>query len=69
MPAVLCAAQVLGLLPLVGLCSQHPNPALKLAAACCLAALAAAHTQPIMPHLLRLLTPLMAGKWREPMVG
>jgi hypothetical protein len=52
---------LLALLPLVGLCSQHPNAALKLAAACCFAALAAAHTQPVMPYLLRLLTPLMAG--------
>ncbi len=52
---------VLALLPLISLCSQHPNAALKLAAACCFAALAAAHTRPVMPHLLRLLTPLMAG--------
>ena len=54
--------QVLALLPLMGLCSQHPNPALKLAAACCFAALAAAHTQTVLPPLLRLLTPLVAGK-------
>lgn len=49
------------LLPLVVRCLQQPSAALKLAAARCLAALAAAHTAPLMPLLLRLLAPLLTG--------
>lgn len=49
------------LLPLVVLCLQHANAAVKLAAARCVAALAQAHTAALMPLALRLLAPLMTG--------
>ncbi|KAI3435532.1 hypothetical protein D9Q98_001597 [Chlorella vulgaris] len=55
------AAQLEGLLPLVVVCLQHGNAALKLAAARCTAALAQAHTVALMPAILRHLTPLLAG--------
>lgn len=53
-----------GLVPLVGLCLQHSSAALKLAAARCVAALAAAHTTALVPPLLRLLAPMLAGATR-----
>jgi hypothetical protein len=56
------APQLEQLLPLVGLCLQHANAAAKLAAARCIAALAEAHTVALMPPILRLLGPLLAGE-------
>lgn len=56
------APQLEQLLPLVGLCLQHANAAVKLAAARCIAALAEAHTVALMPPILRLLAPLLAGE-------
>lgn len=55
------AGQLEQLLPLVVLCLQQPNAAVKLAAARCVAALAQAHTVVLMPPVLRLLAPLLTG--------
>ena len=57
------APQLEALLPAVAACLQQPNAALKLAAARCMASLAAAHTQALMPALLRALSPMLAGAW------
>lgn len=63
--------QALQVLPsLVGCCS-HANAAVRLAAARCAAALAAALPQQVLPPLLRLLLPLLEGTqpeggWRVP---
>lgn len=56
------APQLGALLPRVALCLQHANAALKLAAARCIAALVRAHTEELMPAVLRLLAPLLAGE-------
>lgn len=56
------APQLDALLPLVALCLQHANAALQLAAARAVAALAEAHTQTVMPPILRLLGPLLVGE-------
>lgn len=56
------APQLAALLPLATVCLQHANAALKLAAARAVAALAQAHTAALMPHILRLLAPLLVGE-------
>ncbi|KAL4458077.1 hypothetical protein ABPG75_012942 [Micractinium tetrahymenae] len=55
------AGQLEQLLPLVVLCLQHANAAVKLAAARCVAAMAQAHTAALMPLILRLLAPLLTA--------
>lgn len=61
--------QLQALLPLVGRCLQHPNAAVKLAAARSIAALARAHTTALMPPILRLLAPLLEGGRRRSLLA
>jgi hypothetical protein len=61
MHADLAAQHVPPLLPLVSGCLRSGNAAVQVAAAAALAELCAAHTQHLLPGVLRLLMPLMAG--------
>lgn len=53
--------QGLQLLPQICGCLRHQNAAVRLAAARCLAALAAAHPEPVLPSLLKQVVPLLSG--------
>lgn len=53
--------QGLQLLPQLCTCLRHANAAVRLAAARCLAALAAAQAEAVLPPLLKQVVPLLAG--------